>query len=335
MQGLTGVFIISIIVILSLRFLTSNVFQIDNRNVNDLLKGLLQGISMYQALLSTSQLITIAFAFAIGGRLLRDFIVQQDPWKLASTLIGVAFGVLMADMLSYLYNDEEWNIFNVIDEYTSTRRSRSRRHPVRRRVSEPRRIEDIPSLYEEASSIDSQSHLGDQELSDTEKEVSRLRAKALYAEGQRRRCREERKWALSQGNLARAFQLRWQIKKYHALALSFTHEADQKLIENDRAKRMVAPAEDRETGRDIDQRQRQMPFVQVVVENGHESPTQEPKLSEYTVGAASHEEGSRYKTERHVENKNFYTVSGLGRRGGATLRVESPPTSDTWSRQLD
>lgn len=188
---------------------------------------------MYQALLSTNQIITIAIALAIGARLVRDFFTQQDSWTVPSIIIGFVLGVLAADVMSYIYNDEDWGIFALIDEYTTTKKYRSHRHPIRRRVSEPRRIEDMPTLQEEVSSIDSQSHLGDQELSDVEKEIARLRAKALYAAGQYRRCREERKWALSQGNLARAFQLRWQIKKSHALALSFTREADRKLIESE------------------------------------------------------------------------------------------------------
>lgn len=235
MPEFSGTWLIPIVSILSLRFLISNVFQLDNPSADNLLKGLLQGTLMYQAFLSTNQLITIAFGLAVVGRLVQDFLVQQDTWKLASTTIGFAFGVLLADVVSYIYNDEEWSIFTVIDEYTTSttsKESRSHRHPARRRVSEPRRIEDMPSLHEEVSSIDSQSHLGDQVLPEFEKEIARLRAKALDAAGQSRRCREERKWALSQGNLARAFQLRWQIKKYRALALSFTREADQKLIES-------------------------------------------------------------------------------------------------------
>ncbi len=58
-----------------------------------------------------------------------------------------------------------------------------------------------------------------------------LRARASLADSERRRFKEERKWAMSQGNVARASQLSWQVKRYTALMESFHREADTKVVE--------------------------------------------------------------------------------------------------------
>ncbi|KAF8581598.1 hypothetical protein K439DRAFT_213584 [Ramaria rubella] len=242
MRGAAVALTVPVIFVIALRLIMSTILQSENRNADNLLKGLIQGIIMYHAILSANQAISIALFLGIGGRLVGDFVTRRDTWKVASTLLGFAFGVVMADIVSYLSEDTEWSTLEVLndlwDNHNAEERVHRSSHRVARRVSEPRRIEEIPAVFEELSSIDSRSRVGEPEwASDVEKEVAKLRAKALHATGQRRRFREERKWAMSQGNIARAFQLRWQVKKYQALADSFTREADQKLIEADRAKR--------------------------------------------------------------------------------------------------
>ena len=64
-----------------------------------------------------------------------------------------------------------------------------------------------------------------------QREVANLRAKASLADTERRRFKEEKQWALSQGNSARAEQMGWQVKRYAALVDSFHKEADVKLLE--------------------------------------------------------------------------------------------------------
>ena len=64
-----------------------------------------------------------------------------------------------------------------------------------------------------------------------EREVATLRARASLADSERRRYKEERKWAISQGNLARASQMKWEVKRYTALMQSCHREADAKLLE--------------------------------------------------------------------------------------------------------
>ena len=53
----------------------------------------------------------------------------------------------------------------------------------------------------------------------------------MNGDSERRRFKEERKWALSQGNHARAEQLAWQVKRYATLMESFHREADAKVVE--------------------------------------------------------------------------------------------------------
>ena len=82
------------------------------------------------------------------------------------------------------------------------------------------------------TSVDSESELIPRaNITPLEREVAALRARASLADSERRRFKEERKWAKAQGNTALAAQLRWQVKRYSALMKSFHREADTKLLE--------------------------------------------------------------------------------------------------------
>lgn len=83
------------------------------------------------------------------------------------------------------------------------------------------------------TSVDSNSDLigPNPSMSLLEREIAALRARASLADTERRRYKEERKWAESQGNMARASQMKWQVKRYTNLMQSFHNEADAKLIE--------------------------------------------------------------------------------------------------------
>ncbi|KAH9858729.1 hypothetical protein C2E23DRAFT_16853 [Lenzites betulinus] len=78
-------------------------------------------------------------------------------------------------------------------------------------------------------------------LTPAERDVAMLRARASLADSERRRFKEERKWALSTGNTARADQLAWQVRRYTALMESFHREADAKVVEAARAAAPSAP----------------------------------------------------------------------------------------------
>ncbi|KZT08347.1 uncharacterized protein LAESUDRAFT_723849 [Laetiporus sulphureus 93-53] len=82
------------------------------------------------------------------------------------------------------------------------------------------------SLDSVPSSIDPEGR-----LTPREREIAVLRARASLADSERRRFKEERKWALSQGNYARASQLAWQVRRFTALMESFHREADAKVVE--------------------------------------------------------------------------------------------------------
>lgn len=86
------------------------------------------------------------------------------------------------------------------------------------------------SLDSVPSSIDP-----DGRMTPHERAVAVLRARASLADSERRRFKEERKWALSQGNYARASQLAWQVRRFTALMESFHREADAKVVEAARA----------------------------------------------------------------------------------------------------
>ncbi|CAA7261701.1 unnamed protein product [Cyclocybe aegerita] len=65
-------------------------------------------------------------------------------------------------------------------------------------------------------------------MSPPEREIHVLRTRAALADSERRRCKEERKWAVSQGNVARAQQMKWEVKRYTDLMNTFNQEADMK-----------------------------------------------------------------------------------------------------------
>ncbi|KAI0081262.1 hypothetical protein K474DRAFT_1613843 [Panus rudis PR-1116 ss-1] len=119
-------------------------------------------------------------------------------------------------------------------------RHTSHRHTTttREREPEPHVISPVPTLAYSVDtapsiSIDSVSSSIDPKgtMSPAEREVAILRARASLADSERRRFKEERKWALSMGNKPRANQLAWQVKRYTALMESYHREADAKVVE--------------------------------------------------------------------------------------------------------
>ncbi|OCH95151.1 hypothetical protein OBBRIDRAFT_746235 [Obba rivulosa] len=115
------------------------------------------------------------------------------------------------------------------DDHTRDRERHARRTEVPRAVTPTLTYASTaPSISLESmpSSIDPEGRLTPQERA-----IAVLRARASLADSERRRFKEERKWALSQGNYARANQLAWQVKRYAALMESFHREADAKVVE--------------------------------------------------------------------------------------------------------
>lgn len=216
-----------------------------------ILLGVVQGIALYYTLMEFSDFAFVV-AFAIAARLVVEFTMLQDVSKCATTLLGVALGVLVTDVLSqliedgYIYDfsgqgDTESDCgdsvvetkrrkrlvkFSSVTEYSAVRKPT---RPPKQDPSRKWRTESSvpPSITSSAEDLVDPHRVMDP----LEREVATLRARASLADSERRRFKEEKKWALSQGNLARAAQMGWHVKRYTALTQSFTKEADARLLE--------------------------------------------------------------------------------------------------------
>lgn len=260
-----------------------------------LLQGLWQGVLLYHTLVHLSDLVYVVGA-GIIGKLFLDASQVFDTTKFASTLLGVALGVLVTNILSQMLEDGSFTDPDTkkaavitpptrdthdpsprrtrrvsfdqrhtttphrhrdqrdrdrdrdrererVQEYRSRHNNRNDHHdsnaydPALRDLTSPTptlaySIDTAPSLSLESvpSSIDPHG-----KMTPPEREVAILRARASLADSERRRFKEERKWALSMGNKPRANQLAWQVKRYSALMESFHREADAKVVEAARA----------------------------------------------------------------------------------------------------
>lgn len=204
------------------------------------LLGLWQGVGIYYAFVSSPNL-GIGAAFAVGAKLLLDFYVVQDTMTFIVVFLGVSLGILSTDILSR-YIDNLFQAKRSPDPGGNSRTLRSRPRSIqfqqsregegserhhRKRVGRPR--SDIVSVL----SLDTNSDLIDPKptMSPLDREVAALRTQASLADSERRRFKEEKKWAKSLGNTARAEQMSWQVKRYTALMQSFHKQADAKIIE--------------------------------------------------------------------------------------------------------
>ncbi|KIK92121.1 hypothetical protein PAXRUDRAFT_34669 [Paxillus rubicundulus Ve08.2h10] len=218
------------------------------------LLGVVQGVALYYTLMEFRDFAFVV-AFAIATRLAIEYMMFQDVGKCATTLLGVALGVLVTDVLSqliedgYLYDfgqgggdaDSEYGAssiptkrrkrlvkFQSTTEYSAVPPSK----PIRPRRQDPaRKWRTEPSVPPSMTSSNEDMVDPHRVMDPLEREVATLRARASLADSERRRFKEEKKWALSQGNMARAAQMSWQVKRYSALTRSFTKEADTRLLE--------------------------------------------------------------------------------------------------------
>lgn len=225
-------------------FLNKFVYHHENASIADFIfLGLWQGTALYYLIMLQAE---FAWAIAAGilGRLLFDFARDFDTSKCASTLLGVALGVLFTDILSQFIEDGHRGESHHSRTTTKQRNrrlvqfSRSRSRDARREKDKGRDRKPLDPNWEArsiitANSISSSSDLVDprRQMTPLQREVANLRAKASLADTERRRFKEEKKWAVSQGNPARASQMRWQVRRYTALMESFHREADAKLLE--------------------------------------------------------------------------------------------------------
>ncbi|KAG1867405.1 hypothetical protein F4604DRAFT_1777377 [Suillus subluteus] len=237
------------------KFSSSADASVDEGVISDvILLGVVQGVALYYALMEYPDFAFVV-AFGIAARLVIEFMILQDVSRCATTLLGVALGVLVTDVLSQLIEDGYFYDFDgdSVHDKESTYTPKRKRlvkfqssteyqvippsRPPRSRKNEPDQQWRTPPSLTSTSSIDP-NHT----MSPLERELAVLRAKASLADSERRRFKEEKKWAESQGNVARVSQMSWQVKRYTALTQSFTREADARLLEVTAMKQQLQPA---------------------------------------------------------------------------------------------
>lgn len=267
----------ALLIALGARILLNTIFVVPDApssTPDSLLNGLFQGVLLYTSLTQV-YLLAVPVGVGIAAKSLLDYTRTFDATQCVCTLLGIALGVVLTDMLSKTFEADTTTKVQTRTRTTTTtrevhepsrrlrlvsfdRQERTHRHQRdethrhhrepegRKRDREwdhernPRRLEVRPitpaltyastgpsiSLDSVPSSIDPEGRMSDQERA-----VAVLRARASLADSERRRFKEERKWALSQGNYARASQLAWQVRRFTALMESFHREADAKVVE--------------------------------------------------------------------------------------------------------
>ena len=227
---------------LGARILLDHFSRFESPSVKDfILVGAWQGVALHYATKTTG--FGIIVAFGIAAKLFIEFNFLFDVTRCVTTIVGIALGVLFTDFLSHYFDKPP---------PSSDRRRKKQQSaptPVKQEPKRERLVQFRPSVQggsvetvidpapnafvlSDITSVDSLSDaLDPSPLSPLEREVRILRTRASLADSERRRCKEERKWAISQGNIARASQMKWEVKRYTALMQTFTREADVKAME--------------------------------------------------------------------------------------------------------
>lgn len=188
---------------------------------DSILSGCWQGAALWYAFKSD---LTVPIILGISAKMVIEYSLVQDSVQSAVTAFITVLALVAAEFMS-----------SALDE-PKERKSTSRKHSSKRNgrqatSSASRHHFSTRRPVSDITSVDSNSDLIGPRASMTplEREIAALRARASLADSERRRYKEERKWAIAQGNLPLAAQMKWQVKKYSALMKSFHREADEKL----------------------------------------------------------------------------------------------------------
>ncbi|KXN91046.1 hypothetical protein AN958_03113 [Leucoagaricus sp. SymC.cos] len=215
----------------------------DPTGKDHILLGVWQGVALHYAVKNSG--FGLVILTAIAGKLLIEFNLDPDITKITSTLIGVLLGFLGTDLFTQcidsafvvpLASPSERRRRKVSFSVPESREDRKRQRPAQSRDIAQRGIgaERYPEYHpvSDITSVDSNSDFirAKENMTPLEREIAALRARASLADSERRRYREERKWALSEGNMDRAAELKQQVKRYTALMQGFHREADAKMI---------------------------------------------------------------------------------------------------------
>lgn len=212
-----------------------------------ILMGCWQGVGLWYAFKKHD--LAIPVAFGIAAKMFIEYTFAQDMARTATTLLSTAVGAVATDFLAGVFDNDgpkDRRAKKVSSANAHAFPERDRARTSRRREREqrelgngtaPARQHRTPSrrTVSDITSVDSNSELIGPRASMTplEREVATLRARASLADSERRRFKEERKWAKEQGDVALAAQMKWQVKRYAALMKSFHREADAKIVEGE------------------------------------------------------------------------------------------------------
>lgn len=180
--------------------------------------GLLQGSGLHYVT-STNRDFLVPAAAVAGAKLFFDFIVGQDATRAVVTLMGIGLGFCVAD-LSSRWMDSSDHSRRSRKRHQHVHRQRSRSIHARRSEGDERRSprrDNLRRAVSDITSVDTNSLLfgRDPTMTPLDREVAALRARASLADSERRRYKEERKWAIEQGNGARAKEVRSHLPKPH------------------------------------------------------------------------------------------------------------------------
>ncbi|KAG6866712.1 hypothetical protein C0991_011371 [Blastosporella zonata] len=215
-------------------------------SVKDLvLIGVWQGVGLHYASKITT--LAIAVGFAITIKLLVEFNLINDITRTVTTLLGVALGVLCTECLSQFFGSPSGSVDS--DRRRKKSSTATNGHALRRERlvqfsgggegdgsdARHRAFRETVHAISDITSVDSHSEMigPSASLTPLEIEVKTLRARAALADSERMRCKEERKWAISQGNLARASQMKSHVKHYTTLMEEFNREAESKWLQGE------------------------------------------------------------------------------------------------------
>ncbi|KAJ6500143.1 hypothetical protein C8R47DRAFT_283812 [Mycena vitilis] len=199
--------------------------------------GLWQGCGLHYVTTANKELLVPAAALVVA-KLFFDFaVVVQDVTRVMVTLLGIALGFCVADLSSRWVDSSDYGRTTTTKKKRHEPAPRQRSRSIHTRRSEgderrPARRDTLRRAVSDITSVDTNSLLfgRDPTMTPLDREVAALRARASLADSERRRYKEERKWAIEQGNGARAKEMSWQVKRYSALMKSFHREADDKII---------------------------------------------------------------------------------------------------------
>ncbi|ESK96577.1 hypothetical protein Moror_6797 [Moniliophthora roreri MCA 2997] len=190
--------------------------------------------------------LAIPAAIGIAAKEFIEFNFTHNSFRSIISLLGIVIGAIGTDLLSGIIDqptDSNKRSPSKSHHHSSSGNTRSHERERERRSSRhsrsafhgngDMRYRPPRRTTSDITSVDSESELIGPKatMSPIEREVAALRARASLADSERRRFKEEKKWALAEGNMERAKELKWQVKRYSALMKSFHREADNKLLE--------------------------------------------------------------------------------------------------------